>query len=85
MESNPVEALKKAESKLELMENIQDRVTLRFAIHSFLILHFSAFLNCISMAILTPGQVSPAPAHLLQAGQPGQLLQENGKVQGEDI
>ena len=37
MESDPVEALKKAESKLELMENIQDRVTLRFAICSSLI------------------------------------------------
>ena len=85
MESDPVEALKKAESKLELMENIQDRVTLRFAICSFLILQFSAFLNCISMTILTPAQVSPAPAHLLQAGLLGQLLQENGKVQGEDI
>merc|ERR1719400_1294708 len=33
MESDPVEALKKAESKLELMENIQDRVTLRFPQH----------------------------------------------------
>ena len=35
LESDPVEALKKAESKLELMENIRDRVILRFLHYLF--------------------------------------------------
>ena len=87
LESDPVEALKKAESKLELMENIRDRVILRFTsnVH-FSKVHFSdsrsAFLtHCKMFSFVFHPQVSSPPAHLLQACQAGQLLKTNDKVQ----
>ena len=43
LESDPLEALKKAEMKLELMENIRDRVILRFP-HQLL-----TSVKCISL------------------------------------
>jgi len=46
LESNPVEALKKAESKLELMENIRDRVILRFPHHLLTCYKLAKLVNC---------------------------------------
>jgi len=46
LESDPVEALKKAESKLELMENIRDRVILRFPHHLLTCYKLAKLVNC---------------------------------------
>jgi len=43
---NPVEALKKAESKLELMENIRDRVILRFPHHLLTCYKLAKLVDC---------------------------------------
>ena len=56
-ESDPREALKKAELKLELMEKVEDRVILRFPHHLLTCLQ-AYLLTCLQAHLLTYSIIS---------------------------
>ena len=62
----PVEALKKAESKLELMENIRDRVILRFIFQKWIYqLCISSILRDVFLRVFHLHFIERFPHHLL--------------------